>query len=512
MLAVSRIAVPKRANTHVNPRTPTPGFVIATLLATAACGDDPTATHATVDRNLEYALVPCEETGARSELRCGRLAVPEDPERPEGRQIERNIVVAPARNAAGDAAGLFLLEGGPGVAASNGAEFFLNEGAAYRDQHDVVMVDLRGTGGSNPLHCAPLQGSDVPLQRYIAEMYPADEVAECRKLLEPRADLRQYATANAVEDIEAVRQALGYSEIDLQAISYGTRLALEYARRYPQHVRTLAAIGSLPPQHRMPLHHAASFERAFDLLIADCEGDPECREAFPMLRNAWQSLLESMAEPVVYRYEDPSLEDGGIDLTIRRDVFVEELRSAMYYATQARSLPLVVVAASRGDFDPFLELALPDDPEAPPFLAKGAYLSFTCTDDLSRIRPDDIAPLNDGTYLGDYRVSRQMSACEIWPSGPYPTSLVSEVEADVPGLLVTGDRDPVTPPSDAQQMARWLPNSKVVIVPNAGHMPFDGSDSECIDRIMLAFLRSAAFDDIDLSCVNANEPPPFAVK
>ena len=485
--------------------------MIATLLASAGCDDGP-ATHATDETDLAVSLVPCEETGARSELRCGRLAVPENPAKPEGRQIELNIVVAPALNTTAERrAGMFLLEGGPGVAASNSAEFFLNEGAAYRARHDVVMVDLRGTGGSNPLHCAPLQESDASLQSHIAEMYPADEVAECRRLLEPRADLRQYATANAVEDIEAVRQALGYSEIDLQAISYGTRLAMEYARRYPKHVRTLTAIGSLPPEHRMPLHHAAGFQRAFDLLVADCERDPECHAAYPDLRKAWQSLLDSMAEPVVYRYEAPGLEDGGIDLTIRGDVFVEKLRSAMYTATQARALPLVVVAASRGDFDPFLELVLPDDPEASPFLARAAYLSFTCTDDVSRIRPDDIAPLNDGTYLGDYRVSRQMRACELWPTGPYPTSLVSELEADVPALLITGDRDPVTPPSDAQQMARWLPNSRLVIVPHAGHVPFDGSDPECIDRVMLAFLTSAALDGLDLSCVRANEPPPFAV-
>ena len=478
--------------------------MLVSLLAVAGCDAEESLSPPSGESHSESLLAPCAESGPRSELQCGRLSVLEDPENPLGRTIELNIVVAPAKNATAESAGLFVLEGGPGVPATGNAEFFLNEGAAYRDRHDVVMVDLRGTGDSNPLHCAQGEGDDLSLQRYVSEMYPADEVANCRTLLEKRADLRHYATANAVEDIEIVRQALGYPKIDLQGISYGTRLATQYARRYPNHVRTLSAIGSLPPEHRVPLQHAAGFERAFDLLLTDCEGDPECRTAFPSLRDDWLSLLQRMAEPVTYRHK-------GADLTIRRDVFVEELRSAMYFATQARTLPSIVDAASRGDFGPFVELAVPDDPDAPPFLARGAYLSFTCTDDVARIADGDIASWNDGTYLGDYRVSQQKRACELWPKGPYPAAIDSELEADVPSLLVTGDRDPITPPSDADQMARWLPNSRVVIVPHAGHMPFDGSDPECVERVLLEFLKSASFDDLDLSCVDANEPPPFVV-
>ncbi len=474
------------------------------FLAVAGCDDEKSSSLSKGESRSESLLAPCAESGPRSELQCGRLPVHEDTGNPAGRTIELNIVVAPAENATAGVAALFVLEGGPGVPATGNAEFFLNEGAAYRDRHDVVMVDLRGTGGSNPLHCTQGEGDDLSLQRYVSEMYPVDEVTDCRTVLETRADLRHYATANAVEDIEAVRQALGYTKIDLQGISYGTRLATQYARRYPNHVRTLSAIGSLPPEHRMPLHHAAGFERAFDLLLTDCEEDPECRTAFPNLRDDWLSLLQSMAEPVIYRHK-------GADLTIRRDVLVEELRSAMYFATKARALPLIVDAASRGDFGPFVELAVPDEPDAPPYLARGAYLSFTCTDDVARVASEDIASWNDGTYLGDYRVSQQKRACELWPKGPYPAAIESELKVAVPSLLVTGDRDPITPPSDAEKMARWLPNSRVVIVPHAGHMPFDGSDPECVDRVMLEFLRSAAFDDLDLSCVNTNEPPPFVV-
>jgi pimeloyl-ACP methyl ester carboxylesterase len=181
----------------------------------------------------------------------------------------------------------------------------------------------------------------------------------------------------------------------------------------------------------------------------------------------------------------------------------------MYLATQARSLPLVIDAASRGDFGPFLELALPAVDNSPPFLAEGAYQSFTCTDDVSRINVADIALLNDDSYLGDYRVEQQVRACELWPSGSYPVALDRPFEATVPALLITGERDPITPPSDAELMSRGLPNSRVVIVPHAGHLPFDGSDPECIDRVMLSFLASATVEGLDLSCIDALKPLPF---
>ena len=483
---------------------------IAVALSVSGCAETPGDSVTPEVPRPKVVMSPCADAGPRSELRCGRLPVPEEYARPELRRIDLNIVVAPARNRAEEPLAVFVLEGGPGAPATAGADFFLEEGAAYREQHDVVMVDLRGTGASNPLYCAPLERHGVPLQRHLDEMYPPSEVTECRSSLESRADLRQYVTSNAVEDLEMVRRALEYSKVDLHATSYGTRLATEYIRRYPEQVRTLTAIGSLPPEHRMPLHHAAGFQRAFDLLLSDCEAQVACRQAFPDLRNRWNLLLGRLAQPLAYHYESADLEDG-ISLTIRRDVFVEKLRSAMYFATGARSLPRVVDAASRDDFAPFLELALPADPDLPPFIAAGAYLSFTCTDDVSRIAAGDVFSFTGDTWLGDYRVAQQMRACKLWPSGSYPVALVSPVESSVPALLITGDRDPVTPPSDARRMAQGLSNARVVIVPHAGHMPFDLSDPECIDRIMLAFLQSATVEDLDLTCIDALEPPPFVL-
>ncbi|MFQ5527474.1 MAG: alpha/beta hydrolase [Thermoanaerobaculia bacterium] len=461
------------------------------------------------DERLE--LVPCADQGPQAELQCGRLPVPENPSLPDGRWIDLRVVVAPALEPMEGAAALFVLEGGPGIPASHMAEFLVTAGNPYGQSRDVVMVDLRGTGGSHPLYCPELEGRGVPPADHLEEMYPLHKVEACREQLEARADLTQYTTARAVEDLEAVRRALGYERIDLQGISYGSRLALEYIRRHPSRVRSLLAIGSLPPSHRMPLYHASSFQRAFDLLLKDCEGDAECHEAYPRLREQWLELLERLERSPARHLYTSGGDSPVVELEIRRNVFVEKLRSTFYFASAARALPRVIVAAAEGDFGPFVELALPEHPDAPPFLSEGAYLSITCTEDLPRIGADEVASHTRGTYLGDYRVARQRHACEAWAKGDVPEDFDQPVASSVPALLVTGERDPVTPPSEAEKVAAALENARVVIVPHAGHLPWDASNVGCVDRILLDFLERASADGLDLGCLQELEPAPFGL-
>src|SRR5205085_4699253 len=123
---------------------------------------------------------------------------------------------------------MFHLEGGPGIAATNAAGFYVGPGSVYREHRDVVLIDQRGTGKSNPLQCPQLEKRGP-----LVEMYPVDEVKACRETLEKTADLTQYSTERAAGDIDAVRRALGYDNIDLWGVSYGTRLAQVYMKRYP---------------------------------------------------------------------------------------------------------------------------------------------------------------------------------------------------------------------------------------------------------------------------------------
>src|SRR5206468_9564877 len=122
-----------------------------------------------------------------------------------GRTIDLNIVVLPAFDQKTKAEPFFHLDGGPGVAATDAAGFYATDGREYRRHHDVVLVDQRGTGRSNGLS---IPQEKTP-QHYLSEMYPVEYVREMRHALEQRADLTQYTTSIAMDDLDDVREWLG---------------------------------------------------------------------------------------------------------------------------------------------------------------------------------------------------------------------------------------------------------------------------------------------------------------
>src|SRR5205814_10058067 len=172
---------------------------------------------------------PSRLPGIDEKLLCGQLTVFENRLTRTGRTIDLNVVVLPAFDQKKKAEPLFDLAGGPGAAATEGARFYAEQGKEYR-RRDVVLVDQRGTGKSNPLS---LPEKKTP-QDYLSEMYPVDYVKRLRQTLERRADLTQYTTSIAMDDLDDVRDWLGYDRINLIGVSYGTRAALVYLRRHPQ--------------------------------------------------------------------------------------------------------------------------------------------------------------------------------------------------------------------------------------------------------------------------------------
>ncbi|MGI8819581.1 MAG: alpha/beta hydrolase, partial [Chthoniobacterales bacterium] len=168
-------------------------------------------------------LRPCRLPGIDEALLCGRLTVFENRQSRVGRTIDLNVVVLPALDPNKKEEPLFDLAGGPGAASTEGAPFYAGEGKEYRRHRDVVLVDQRGTGESNGLK--PAARRKTP-QDFLTEMYPVDYVERLRQTLEPRADLTQYTTSIAMDDLDDVRRWLGYERINLFGLSYGTRAAL----------------------------------------------------------------------------------------------------------------------------------------------------------------------------------------------------------------------------------------------------------------------------------------------
>lgn len=205
------------------------------------------------------------------------MRVPEDRSRPGGRWIELNIVALRATTRTPDLPPLFDIEGGPGLPSTIGADFCRLDGIAYRARRDDVLVDQRGTGASKPLTCPGLVARETALE----PLYPPTPVEQCRDALMARADLTQYGTMMAVQDLDAVLAALGHAKTDVVAISYGTTLTLRYLAAHPTRVRAAALSGIVPASAMPPLHHAVAADAAVTRLFADCLDEPACRAAFP---------------------------------------------------------------------------------------------------------------------------------------------------------------------------------------------------------------------------------------
>jgi pimeloyl-ACP methyl ester carboxylesterase len=273
-------------------------------------------------------------------------------------------------------------------------------------------------------------------------------------------------------------------------------------------VRSAILLAVAPTDLKMPLHHSESAARAMDLLLDECERDAACHAAFPQIRDDWKNVLaqlEKQSARVEYSPHGKSAAPTTVE--IQRGVFGEKIRTWMYGRDKAARIPLIVHHAATGDFAPFLRQAIA--PSIPDFVADGMYLSVTCAEDVPFISPEEAVKLTAGNPFGNYRVFQQTRACGMWPRGEIPTDFLEPVRSNAPVLIFSGNMDPVTPPKYGEEVARHLPNSRHIIIPEAGHGVDGMTDPGCIDRIIIEFMDKGNARDLDTNCVERMAAPRF---
>lgn len=462
----------------------------------------------------KLTLEPCEvpfEENAKLQARCGTLWVPEDRSVMGGRRIPLKIVVFPATTKMRENDPLFYLAGGPGsAAASDDGPYVAQEMKKVNESRDLVFVDQRGTGGSNGLECELFDKQD--LQSFLGHWNPPDKVRECRKRLEKSADLKLYTTTIAMEDLDAVRRALGYKKINLMGGSYGTRAAQEYIRRYPKNVRSAVLHGISLVNQFMPRDFPVDTQRALDGVIAECLADSACKAAFPDLQEEVKKVLETLIKgPVEAEIEIPQ-SDKKTRVKLSRDLAAEAVRYMLYQSRSAGRVPLMIHKAASGDFAPLAEAALFFRQVLVGSGSTGMYLSVTCAEDLPFVEPGVGERKAAGTFLGDYRLRQQREACAEWPRGEILKDYSAPVRSKVPALILSGQFDPVTPPSSGDAAARNFSNSLHVVIPSGGH-GFNGlTGLECVTDLTAEFIRNGSAKKLDTSCVKNIRRPGFELK
>jgi pimeloyl-ACP methyl ester carboxylesterase len=457
-------------------------------------------------RHSEFSLHPCHVPNLNDEVRCGTYEVYEDRAARVGRMIGLNIVVIPALNPKHAPDPVFWLHGGPGAAATQTAgaarEDFL---AGLRHGRDLVFVDQRGTGNSNPLNC-DLGDSPNDLKAFFGELLPRGKVRECRDKLEKTANLKLYTTQIAMDDLDEVRAALGYDAINIAAASYGTIAAQAYMRQHPTHVRAVFLLGVATPGIKQPLLFPRAAQHSLDLLFEDCAADPACHTAYPNLRQEFDSVLARFSSgPIIVEMINPSTKQKE-SVQLFRGSYVERVRLLLYTTTFASFVPFIIHRAYDNNYLPFEAMSINYNP--PSILARGMYMTITCSEGIPFISEQDIVRETAGTFVGDYRIRAHIEACKEWPKGDVSQSFIGPVKSNLPVIMISGDLDGSTPPWFAKTALEYLPNGHLLNIRYYGHQ----TDSPCIWTILNEFIEKGSVEGLDTSCADNIKRPPFAME
>ncbi|MBK7009759.1 MAG: alpha/beta fold hydrolase [Saprospiraceae bacterium] len=438
------------------------------------------------DSLIYERLTACNSTGLDSTILCGTFPVFENRRTNSGRKINLNIVVIPAIHKNQSKLPIFCFDGGPGVAATSGASFYADSINYYRIEHDVVLIDVRGTGDSNPLHCRQLQFKES-LEQQFSEMYPIQDVKDCFDSLSLIADLSQYTTTNMAIDVEEIRMWLGYNKINLFGLSFGGRLAQVYMKMFPNSIESCALWSPTTTSSKMPLYHAQYAEASLNKLFLDCNRDSLCKLSFPNIREEFRDLMQKgKAKSFQYKWKSKNGETK--EVVIPWYSFHTKIRSLMYTPFGLRQIPYIIHQSYLENWLPFLSL-FPTESSYDDFIAEGLYLCVTCTEDVPYITRQEADSLSIGTFMEDYRIQQQINACSNWTAGFVPDNFFEPVTSDIPTIVLSGYFDPITPPSMAEQIVKTLSNGYVITIPTMSHT-FDGlSNSGCFDKIVVDFFN-----------------------
>ncbi len=498
---------------------------------TAPAAPAVTATAAPTPRAVvavpQFEPTSCPFTPARGHeegrtLVCGYVTVSEVHTGPAGRTIRLAVAVFKARRGEG-VPPLFWLDGGPGGYSLDGIAAQLTPAlaAALAGDRDLVVFDQRGVGYSQPsLTCTELLDlKHATLNRRLSRAEDAElgrqAVQACHdRLVAAGVNLAAYTSAESAADVDDLRRALGYGQINLYGVSYGTRLALTVMRDFPHILRAVVLDSPVPLQANLYADVYSSAQRAFDLLFQRCAADAGCNAAYPNLEDEFYALVRRLnAAPVAVPFIHPRTR-AMYTYLLTGDRLVSALFQMLYYGSIIPDLPRTITALRDGDPEPFVrhyrDLLFYDQ------LSQGMYLSVQCGEEARftteaqvqqaarGVRPEIGAQQGEG--VGDDWFLR---ACGLWGARPAAPVENEPVTSAVPTLVLAGEFDPITPPAYAEEAARTLRNAYLFVFPGLGHGP--GQSHPCPLLLLRAFLQGPS-QRPQHACLGAMDGPAWVLR
>jgi pimeloyl-ACP methyl ester carboxylesterase len=468
------------------------------LLALALLG----AGHVSA-QTLEESECRLERPGSDSVLaRCSTLTVPEDPDRPDGQTIELAVARIPAQAAVPMPDPLVLIQGGPGGSSIDLYMQLRGAFAGIRQRRDIIVMDQRGTGRSAAGFACETP-EDVDIETAGPELV-AELVRDCLATIE--RDPRFYTTSVAVRDLDALRRAVGVEAWNVYGVSYGTRVAQQYLRRYPERTRSVILDGSVPADTILGPEIADAAQQALDAIFTRCAEDRNCAARFPNLPAKFAELRKRFAAGDV-RVTQANPRSGELEeIPIVDGALLGLTRLMSYSSATAALLPLTIDEAYAGHYDTLLmqtQLVFGDVDKAMGF---PMHNSVVCSEDYPRI-DDPAREFGAGTYLGSTIMEALATICAQWPVGVVDPDFSAPLVSDTPVLLLSGSDDPATPARYADQIiAAGLSRARHIVVRDQGHGVVAIG---CVPRLVERFIDAASVDGLAADCVNRELPTPF---
>ncbi len=460
-------------------------------------------------------------------IRCGRLTVPENRSRSDGREINLPVVIFGARSEPAGAVPLLYITGGPGNRSMIGTTEEIEAWWSWIDrilpQTEVIVLGLRGTGREKPsLLCRPSplywawpgyrpRGLDPK----VIEERVIESVKACRdELLAKGADLTAYNSRETAADIADLRRALQIESWNLYGTSYGTRIALTVMRHFPLGLNAVILDSVFPPQAPRTRDLPSYLEAVLNRLFDDCRANEACRRDYPELDIKFEALrrrlaVEAAELPVAVvdflPFYTMTLDHKGLAVILQTILYWDWPGSTEY-------LPMAIDQASSGDFILLGRLAAAVDygftlgDFSPPVI-----LSFLCHEEVAfETEQDRKQAVGEAGRFGHLAEADWIDLlCPHWPAGEADDIDNEAVVSEIPTLLLAGSYDPITPPELARLAADGLALSYVLEFRNSGHGVL--VKVSCAADVVAAFLARPS-ERPDPACLKAISPPDFAAR
>lgn len=479
------------------PLTAAVSVQLVSIANAAIVGGPPLSAESSGAIQLSSCMLP----GASQPARCGVLEVPENRNRPTGRQLGISVAIIPAIGGHARPDPIAVLMGGPGEDAIGSADIYTEKFAPLRQDRDILLVDQRGTGRSAALDCQ-LFSPERP-EASLRDLFPLTAVERCEQGLSAQADLTQYTYDRFANDLEQVRRGLGYGPLNLFAGSYGTRAAQVYVRMYPESVRTVYMGSPVPIDVPGPLPFAKTEQAAIENMFDACAADSACNSAFPRLRDEFRQISARLSSGSVR----VAVQGHSGSVQLYRGRVAEWFRSQLYRPGSSTTLPWMIHRAYLGDWSPISEGILSDARDDSDF-SFGLFFAITCSEDIPFIREDEVAGETAGTFLGNYRVRQQQAACRLWPKASLPKGYREPVRSSVPTLFASGDADGGTPLWFMEHVANGFSHRLEVVLRGQGHTEWN----ECLAKIYEKVVISGSVGDRGTSTCPLVPRPTFRLQ